>query len=102
MITIHDLQGVRHNKCPRCKSKWNYYDDFMGLGVVCSKDCGMGSADYGSIGHQLELVDVHFIATWTENESIVYISGDNKQATHFPLLPFDITFERLQELLTWL
>jgi hypothetical protein len=100
MITIYDLQGVRHDKCPRCKSKWNYCDDFMGLGVVCSKECGMQSSDYG-VEHQLELVDAHFVVNWTENNCLVYMSSDN-QGVYFPSLPFDITYERLKELLTWL
>jgi hypothetical protein len=98
MITIHDLQGTRHDKCPRCNGEWRSLIGRSGL--LCANNCGIGSGNYGQLGYQIHCLLGAYVVYWGDKSCYVR-DGFGKESS-LPCLPYDITWDRIRNLLNYL
>ena len=108
---MKDLAGVKHEKCPRCNGKWK--EGGYKSQQYCDMDCGMFAVGQDLDRYRLFITITdplppdysHAYICWEDDLCYVYqtvkgaASGD---IITLPILPFDISLERLKSLLNYL
>lgn len=108
MVTVKDINDNLHNSCPRCHSDWDEINKEL---IVCAGDeCGMMCCLHDKFSKLFFLcIDIFdYTIYWQKDrcmidrkniEEISY--SDDHESLGLPLLPFDITLEKLKTYLTF-
>ena len=108
MITVKDMDEVIHDKCPRCSELWRHLKDPDY--IVCN-GCGMMAC----LSHRnlkkyfltisFETISgIEYTIYWYNAGCMVEMAngdGEVKSDIHLPLLPYDISYDKLKTYLVF-
>jgi len=102
MNNLKDANNNIHNKCPRCSGNWkalgpeHTYCNNCGM-MACLEDNGIEyflSVDILDTGR-----NTSYAAYWYNSGCMVTVTKngeEHEECAHIPLLPFDVTYNKLQ------
>jgi hypothetical protein len=102
MDVIKDMNNNIHKKCPRCDGDWIFLsDEYMNCNT-----CGMMACLQDNEKEYFLNVDIlesgrdtSYAVYWYNDGCMITITKndvENDEAAHLPLLPFNITYNKLQ------
>lgn len=108
-LLVTDINGIVHDKCPRCNSKWIKITNYFQCASHHPNDnkvCVIAFEKYGQPGYMLHMALKYYGQpygiTYRKDTCLLTFRFDQKyKEIILPILPFNITAKKLQTYLTY-